>query len=170
MNTKIYPGGYMTNAETNQDLADIIQLVSFKLAEEEFGVDILLVQEINKMMQITKVPNAPKFVDGVANLRGRIIPIIDLRTRLGMRKKEKDAKSRIIVVELANYTVGFTVDEVLEVLRIPKETLEKPPAMLLGINSDYITSVAKMDDRLLVLLELEKVFTPVEAKKLAENA
>jgi len=156
-------------AEVNDhkgDLSDLLQLVSFKIGEEEFGIDILKVQEINRMLQITKVPNAPGFVEGVVNLRGRIIPVIDLRTRLGMIKKDYDGKSRIIVVELEKATVGFTVDEVSEVLRIPKSITEPPPAMVAGIDTDYITAVGKLEDRMLILLDLEKVFTVEETKQL----
>lgn len=149
---------------------DLLQLVSFRLGDEEFGINILQVQEINRMLQITSVPNAPEFVDGVVNLRGRIIPVVDLRTRLTMPRKEFDSKSRIIVVELKDQTVGFTVDEVSEVLRISKNITEPPPAMVSGINSDYITAVAKMEDRLLILLDLDRIFSAKEAEVLGAMA
>lgn len=137
----------------------IIQLVSFKLGKEEFGVDILKVQEINRMLKITEMPNAPEFVEGIVNLRGRIIPVIDLKKRLRMETKERDNSTRIIVVELSGKTVGFIVDEVSEVLRIEPHITEPPPEMVAGISSDYITAVAKLDDRLLILLDLNKVLT-----------
>ncbi len=140
----------------------ILQLVSFKLGKEEFGVDILKVQEIIKLIEITAVPNAPKFVEGVINLRGRVIPIIDLRIRLGMERKDLDNKSRIIVVEIDNKTIGFIVDEVNEVLRIPTNIIEPPPDMVIGIDTDYIIAVGKLEDRLLILLDLEKVLTTNE--------
>lgn len=155
-----------TEIENKQDLSDLLQLVSFKIEDEEFGIDILKVQEINKMLKITKVPNAPVFVDGVVNLRGRIIPVIDLRTRLGMPRKEYDNKTRIVVVELDGNTIGFIVDEVSEVLRIPRNITEPPPPMVAGINSDYITAVGKLEDKLLILLDLEKVFASDEIDKL----
>lgn len=145
---------------------EILQLVSFKIGSEEFGVDILRVQEINRMMEITKVPNAPKFVEGIINLRGRVIPVVDLRIRLDMEKKEQDKDTRIIVVELDGTTVGFIVDEVSEVLRIPKNITEPPPSMVAGIDSDYITAVGKLEDRLLILLDLEKVLTDKEKAQL----
>jgi purine-binding chemotaxis protein CheW len=132
-------------------------LVSFKIGAEEFGVDILKVQEINKMTQITKVPNAPDFVEGVINLRGRVIPIIDLRTRLGLEKIDHTKDTRIIVVELDGKTVGFIVDAVNEVLRIPANITEKPPELVAGIDADYITAVGKLEDRLLILLDLNKI-------------
>lgn len=150
--------------QKNAELNEILQLVSFKLGDEEFGIDILKVQEINKMMQITKVPNAPIFIEGVVNLRGRIIPVICLRKRLNMKKEEIDNKTRIIVIELTGTTVGFIVDEVSEVLRIPKNVTEAPPAMVSGVESEYITAVGKLDDRLLILLDLEKIFTFEETK------
>ncbi len=152
--------------EKKGDLSELLQLVSFKIGEEEFGIDILKVQEINRMMQITKVPNSPEFIDGVVNLRGRIIPVIDLRTRLNMARIEHDNRTRIIVVDLSGVTVGFIVDEVSEVLRIPKSITEPPPAMVAGIDSDYITAVGKLEDRLLILLDLEKIFSIDESNKL----
>jgi len=103
------------------------------------------------------VPNAPEYVDGVINLRGKVIPIIDLRRRFGMERREKDKNTRIVVVELAGKVVGFVVDAVSEVLRIPKSVTEAPPAIVSGIDTDYITAVGKLEDRLLILLDLEKV-------------
>jgi len=142
----------------------ILQLVTFKLGSEEFGVDILKVQEINKMMSITKIPNAPTFIEGVINLRGKIIPIIDLRKRLGFKNQEYDKSTRIIVVELDGLVLGFIVDSVSEVLRIPENTIEPPPSMVAGIESEYIEGVGKLDDRLLILLELKKIFSSPEKK------
>ena len=148
--------------ETKRDQEELLQLVSFKIGDEEFGVDILSVQEINRMSQITKVPNTPEFIEGVINLRGRIIPVIDLRVKLGMTRKEHDKNTRIVVVELKGQTIGFIVDEVSEVLRIPKDITEAPPDMVGGMNSDYITSIGKLEDRLLILLDLEKVLSTSE--------
>ncbi len=147
---------------SKKDATDLIQLVSFKVGEEEFGVDILKVQEINKMTLITRVPNAPDFVEGVINLRGRVIPIVDLRKRLGMPEKQHDKNTRIIVVEIVSKTIGFVVDAVSEVLRISRDITEKPPELVAGIDADYITAVAKLEDRLLILLDLDKVLTKEE--------
>jgi purine-binding chemotaxis protein CheW len=152
--------------EKKTDLTELLQLVSFKIGEEEFGVDILKVQEINRMLAITKVPNAPVFVEGVVNLRGRIIPVVDLRCRLGMPSIEHNSKTRIVVVELENRTVGFIVDEVSEVLRIPRDITEPPPSMVANIEADYITAVGKLEDRLLILLDLDKIFNFEEEKQL----
>jgi purine-binding chemotaxis protein CheW len=151
-------------AKETEKNEEIIQLVSFNIGAEEFGVDILQVQEINKLVQVTKVPNSPVFVEGVINLRGKVIPIVDLRTRLGMEKRVHDKNTRSIVVEIEGKTIGFVVDSVNEVLRIPKSITEAPPAIVAGIDANYITSVAKMEDRLLILLDLDKILTTEEKK------
>lgn len=152
--------------KTKSDQKELLQLVSFKIGEEEFGVDILSVQEINRMSQITKVPNTPDFIEGVINLRGRIIPVLDLRVKLGLMKLEHNKNTRIVVVELKGQTVGFIVDEVSEVLRIPKNITEAPPTMVGGIDSEYITSIGKLEDRLLILLDLEKILSLSEYEML----
>jgi purine-binding chemotaxis protein CheW len=138
---------------------EILQLVSFNIGEEEFGVDILKVQEINRMLDVTRVPNAPEFVDGVINLRGKVIPIINLRRRFGMHRIEHDKNTRIIVVELTENVVGFVVDAVQEVLRIPRSVTEPPPSLAGRVKAEYITAVGKLEDRLLILLDLEKILT-----------
>lgn len=153
-----------------RDLEELLQLVSFKIGEEEFGIDILTVQEINRMLQITKVPNTPEFIEGVINLRGRIIPVLDLRVKLGMTKKSHGKNTRIVVVNLNDRTIGFIVDEVSEVLRIPKNITETPPDMVGGVNSDYITSIGKLEDRLLILLDLEKILSTSELNQLEAAA
>lgn len=150
------------------EIADLLQLVSFKVGTEEFGVDILKVQEINRMLKITKVPNAPDFVEGVVNLRGRIIPVIDLRKRLAIENKEHDNKTRIIVVDIQGNIVGFIVDEVNEVLRISKDIIESPPELVSQVDSDFITSVAKLEDRIIILLDLDNLLKKDEQKILEE--
>jgi purine-binding chemotaxis protein CheW len=158
----------MANIQENKtETSELLQLVSFKIANEEFAVDILNVQEINKMTQITKVPNAPDFVEGVINLRGRVIPIIDLRTRLRLEKKEYDKDTRIVVVEISNKTIGFIVDAVREVLRIPKNITEAPPELVSGIDSEFIKAVGKLEDRLLILIDLNKIITLDESAQLS---
>lgn len=145
---------------------NLLQLVSFQLGEEEFGVDILKVQEINRMLEITKVPNSPVFVDGVINLRGKVIPILNLRQRFGLEKKEIDKKTRIVVVDIDGKVVGVVVDAVSEVLRLPVDTVEPPPPMAAGVESEYIKGVGKLEDRLLILLDLNKLLTTEERKLL----
>ncbi len=149
----------MYDTKNRNEAVELLQFVSFKIENEEFGVDILDVQEINKMVPITRVPNSPDFVEGVINLRGRIIPVIDLRTRLGLPKIEQDKDSRIIVVDLERKTIGFIVDAVSEVLRIPKNVTEARPEIVGSIDSEFIKSIGKLEDRLLILIDLKKVLS-----------
>lgn len=157
-------------ANVKTESTELLQLVSFTLNEEEFGIDILMVQEIIRMLQITKVPNSPDFVDGVVNIRGRIIPVVDLRCKLGMPRKEHDKETRVVIVEVSGKTIGFIVDAVTEVLRIPSSTIEAPPELVAGVNSEYIKAVGKLEDRLLILIDLEKIFSNSEELKLEEAA
>jgi purine-binding chemotaxis protein CheW len=147
---------------------ELLQLVSFKIGDEEFGVDILKVQEINRMLEVTRVPNAPEFVDGVINLRGKVIPIIALRRRFGMERKESDKNTRIVVVELDGKIVGFVVDAVREVLRIPRSVTEAPPPIVAGIGAEYIRAVGKLEGRLLILLDLKGVLLEGEKEEIAQ--
>lgn len=153
----------MADHDTNT-LGDLIQLVSFKLGDEEFGIDILKVQEINRMVEITKVPQAPHFCEGVINLRGKVIPVIDLRLKFTMEVKERDKDSRIIVCDVNGVVIGMIVDAVEEVLRIPGSTVEPAPDVVTSVNSDYIKGVAKLDKRLLILLDIGKVAGEVDTQ------
>ena len=148
----------MDPSQKKQD-DELLQLVTFSIGEEEFGVNILKVQEIIRTMEITKVPRAPEFVEGVINLRGKVIPIIDLRRRFGLAPKAHDKNTRIIVIEINNIIVGFVVDAVSEVLRIPASTVEPPPPVVAGVDSDYISGVGKLQDRLLIMLDLDKLLS-----------
>lgn len=147
---------------------DILQLVSFNIGTEEFGVDILKVQEINRMVEITRVPRSPDFVEGIINLRGKVIPIIDLRTRFNLQITDHDKNTRIVVVDIEGQTMGMIVDSVSEVLRIPASTIEPTPEVVTSVDSDYIRGVAKLDNRLLIYLDLAKILTGEEYKMLAE--
>lgn len=148
----------MSDTHRRQD-AELLQLVTFSIGEEEFGVDILKVQEIIRTMEITKVPRAPVFVEGVINLRGKVIPILDLRKRFGLESRGHDKHTRIIVIEISNMIVGFVVDSVSEVLRIPADTVEPPPPVVSGLESEYISGVGKLEDRLLILLDLDRLLS-----------
>lgn len=157
------------SAKVKNESGELLQLVTFNIGREEFGVDILSVQEINRMTEITRVPNSPNFVEGVINLRGRVIPVIDLRIKLGLEKKDYDKNTRIIVVEVSERVVGFIVDSVNEVLRISADLTETPPDAVTGINSDFIKSVGKLEDRLLILLDIQKTLSEKETLELVEN-
>jgi purine-binding chemotaxis protein CheW len=154
--------------EKEKQKDEILQLVTFSVGEEEFGVEILKVQEINKMLQVTKIPNSPDFVEGVINLRGKVIPIINLRKRLRLSDKEYDKNTRIIVMEIQGRTVGFIVDSVSEVLRIPRSITEPPPSMIGGVSSEYIVAVGKLEDRLLILLDIDKILSNEEKAALSQ--
>ena len=145
----------------------LLQLVTFHIGEEEFGVDILAVQEIIRMMQITPVPRAPVYIDGVINLRGKVIPIIDLRRRFGLAPRGHDKNTRIIVIEINNIIVGFVVDAVSEVLRIPASTVEPPPPVVAGVESDYVSGVGKLQDRLLIMLDLDRLLSSEDMEALS---
>ena len=148
---------------------DLLQLVTFSIGSEEFGVDILKVIEIIRTMEITKVPKAPAFVEGVINLRGLVIPIIDLRRRFGLAEKAGDSDTRIIVIEINGMSVGFVVDSVSEVLRIPSNTVEPAPPVVAGVDSDYISGVGKLEDRLLILLDLDKLLSADDLESLGAS-
>ena len=145
---------------------ELLQLVSFRMENEEFGVDIRNVQEINRMMEVTRVPGSPPGIEGVVNLRGKVIPVMNLRQRLGLESKEHDQRTRIMVMELSERTVGFVVDAVNEVLRIPKSTTEPPPEMDIQTRTDFIMAVGRLDDRLLILLDLEKLLNESDRENL----
>lgn len=136
---------------------DLLQLVVFKVHTEEYGIDILRVQEIIRMMDITRVPRAPRFVNGVINLRGTVIPVIDMRGRFGIENQNPTNDTRIIVINLAPVMIGFIVDSVAEVLRIPADSVEAPPSVVATVDADYISGVSKQGDRLLVLLDPQKL-------------
>jgi purine-binding chemotaxis protein CheW len=146
-------------SDTAAATADQLQLVTFELGEEEFAIDILAVREINRMLQITRVPQSGVEVEGVINLRGHIIPVVDLRTRFGMVKLDSSSESRIIVVDVNDRTIGFVVDKVHEVLRIDSSIVDDAPTMSSNVDHDYIRGVGKLEDRLLILIDLERLFT-----------
>ncbi len=146
--------------ETGQEL----QLVGFKLSDEQFGVEILCVREIIRVVSITRVPRAPGFVEGIINLRGEVIPVIDLRKRLNLESRKFDNSTRLIVVELNDQQIGFIVDSVSQVLRVPADAIEEPPEMVTGIDSEFILGVTRIDDgeRLLLILDLKRILSQAE--------
>jgi len=142
------------------------QFVTCRVNGEEFAVDILSVQEIIRLVDCTRVPKAPSFVDGVINLRGRIIPVLDLRRRLGMSEVERTVQSRIVVVTVRGRIVGLVVDSVTEVLRIPKSAIEPAPSLGTTVGAEFIQGVGRLDDRLLTLLDLKRLLMLAESAAL----
>ncbi|MBI1932982.1 MAG: purine-binding chemotaxis protein CheW [Ignavibacteriales bacterium] len=141
---------------------ELLELVGFKLGEEEFGIDIINVNEIIKMQKITSIPNAPSDILGIVNIRGKIIAVVDTRLKLGTYPKEFNNETRIIILEFNKKPIGFIVDEVTEVLRISKKTLNDVPDMVsTKMNTDYIKSIANIEDKIIILLDLQKLLSGV---------
>jgi len=144
------------------------QLVVFDLADEGYGVDISAVREIIRLQEITHVPRTPEFVEGVINLRGKVIPVIDLRKRFGLAVKAESQDNRIVVVDIGDQDIGVVVDAVTEVLRIPTDSVEPPASVITTADSDYLLGIAKLDSRLIILLDLQKVLSVDEQGALSE--
>ena len=144
------------------------QLVVFDLADEGYGVDISAVREIIRLQEITQVPRTPEFVEGVINLRGKVIPVIDLRKRFGLTVEAESQDNRIVVVDIGDQDIGVVVDAVTEVLRIPTDSVEPPASVITTDGSDYLLGIAKLESRLIVRLDLQKVLAEDEHGALAE--
>ena len=149
------------------------QLVVFGLGKEEFGIDISRVREIVKLQNITTIPQSMDFVEGIVNIRGQIVPIVDLCKRflVADRSESVDAERRIIVVNMSGQNIGILVDGVSEILRIPDEAIEPtPPIVASGVSSDFIRGVAKVEGRLIIFLDLDRIFSAEEQEALAQSS
>ncbi len=165
---RIYKGGEpLKGCLMTSDIVEV-QLVVFRLGEEEYGVPITQVKEINLLTKPTRIPKSPPFLEGVINLRGEIIPVIDLKKRFELEHIRYSDDGRIMIVEINGSIVGLIVDEVSEVLRLPKSSIEPPPPVIAGITSTYLEGVGKLDDRMLILLDLNEILTPGEHDELEE--
>lgn len=149
-----------------QETIEEIKVIIFRLKDEEYGVDVNQVKSIERMERITRVPNTPPFVKGVINLRGVVIPIIDLRNRFGIELLEYNDSTRIVIVNVDDVEVGLIVDAANDVIDIPINAIEPPPKVVGGVESKYLRGVAKLSNRLLILLNLDKVLNPDEVKEL----
>jgi purine-binding chemotaxis protein CheW len=157
------------NHETDQDDKErLMQLVGFVIGKELFGVDILMVQEIIRETPITPIPNSPDFIEGVINLRGNIIPVIDLRKRLHLREETAPpGQIWIMILNVNGRITGFIVDSVTQVLKVPSNSIKPPPDIVVsGLQSQYITGVCRIDKRLLILLDFNRILLVEEIKKL----
>lgn len=143
---------------------ELIQLVSFMLADEEYGVEVLKVREIIRMPTITKMPNTPHHVEGIINLRGKVIPIISMRKRFGLMENENNGSTRIIIMDVSGSLTGFIVDAVSEVIRIHSSEIQPPPTMVLsgGIGREFITGVFNHAERLLIIMDIDRMFSDEE--------
>lgn len=151
-----------------EGVGTLVQLVTFRLGDEEYAVDVAQVQEIVRLVAITPVPRAPEHVEGVINLRGRIVPVVDLAVRLGLPKRERSASSRIVITQVGERTVGMLVDAVSEVLRLSTSAIEAAPDLLkASLSHDFFTGVGKIEERLLILLDLPRVLSREDEVALA---
>lgn len=149
-------------------MAKDLQLVGFRIGKETFGVPINLVHEIVRVPEITAVPDAPEYVEGVINLRGKIVSVIDLRKRFGEKRIERTRKNRILVAEIERKMVGLIVDAASEVLRVAPNEVEDPPDVLDDAEIKYVTGVGKLNGRLIILVDLAKIMQKGEIRRLGE--
>jgi purine-binding chemotaxis protein CheW len=136
----------------------IIQLVGFRLDNEDYAIAITKIQEIILMKPITRIPQVPDFIEGLINLRGSVIPIVNLRKRFGLSPREVDDETRTIVANIHDKTVGCIVDAVTQVMRINRDQIQPPPLAVLSVAHQYIAGLARLDDRLLIILDIERLF------------
>lgn len=147
-----------------------IQVVGFRIGRETFGLPISIVREIVRVPEVTSVPNAPDYIEGVINLRGRIIPIVDLRKRFGQKSVEANKKNRIVVVEIGPRAFGLIVNSASEVLRIPPSEIEEPNNVFQEGELDFVTGVGKLRGRLVILLDVSKILKRGELNQIEEIA
>ncbi|QTA92617.1 chemotaxis protein CheW [Desulfonema magnum] len=162
---------YLNQRAEPSEKDQVMQLVGFVIGKEQFGVDILSVQEIIRSASITAVPNSPDFIEGVINLRGSIIPVIDLRKRLNLplKKKEEGSATWILIINVDERVTGFIVDSVTKVLKIQTKTIEPPPDIVVaGLKSQYIHGVCEIENGLLILLDFSRILQIKEIKKLKD--
>jgi purine-binding chemotaxis protein CheW len=151
---------------------ELNQLISFLVGDEVYGLDILRVKEVIRIREITRLPKAPSFVRGIINLRGDVIPIIDLRDKFGLELHEYTATTRVIVVDVDEKLVGMVVDAASQVVRMPADQIDPPPPIVGGLSAEYIKGVGKLDDRLVILLNIDRILTQeekVELKKMEKS-
>lgn len=157
----------MDSMKDRKGTGDLKQFISFSIGEEEYGLELLRVKEVIRIREITWLPKAPSFVKGIINLRGDVIPIIDLRDKFGLEAKEATAMTRVIVVEVEGRMIGMVVDSASQVVRIPADQIDPPPPMLGGFSQEFITGVGKLEDKLIILLNTDAILTMEEMNALS---
>jgi purine-binding chemotaxis protein CheW len=143
---------------------DMLQLVTFKLDGQKYAVDILKVQEINNMKEITSIPNAPVYLEGAINLRGKVIPVLNLRKKFGFEENTNSELCKIIIMDVRGVIMGLIVDGVSDVLRITRDVVEPPPPVSSNISSEFISSIAKLPEGLVILLDMDRLLDAEEHK------
>lgn len=146
-----------------------LQLVVFDLNGEAYGVEIESVREIIRLQEITRVPRTPDFVEGVINLRGKVIPVVELRKRFGLPVAERNSETRIVNVDIGGQEIGMVVDAVTEVLRITSDSVEPPSSVITTADSGYLKGIAKLPDRLIIMLDLDQVLSTDEQRALSDT-
>jgi purine-binding chemotaxis protein CheW len=147
------------------------QIITFNVGKEDYGVGIQIVKEVIRQREITRLPKAPAFVKGVINLRGDVIPVIDLREKFGLEEEEFTDKTRVIVVEVDRKSIGMIVDSVSHVVRLSRGQIEPPPPLVGGVSGEFIRGVGKLGERLIVLLNISRILTieeKIELQKMEE--
>jgi purine-binding chemotaxis protein CheW len=152
----------MESVKDRRETGELRQFISFSVGEEEYGLELLRVKEVIRIREITWLPKAPTFVKGIINLRGDVIPIIDLRDKFGLESRENTASTRVIVVEVDGRLMGMVVDSASQVVRIPADHIDPPPPVLGGFSKEFITGVGKLDDKLIILLNTDAILTVEE--------
>lgn len=146
----------------------ILQLVEFLLGKDYYTLPITNVQEIIKIVEIVHIPESPDFVEGVINLRGKIVPVVDLKKKFALPTMQCTSKSRIIIAEMSSQIVGLIVDDVYQVINIEESYLEARPAITVTVNRDFIQGVIKYENKMLIALDANKILTPLESEKLKD--
>lgn len=157
----------MEGSKAREGTADVKQLISFIVGAEEYGLELLRVKEVIRLRQITWLPKAPSCVKGIINLRGDIIPIVDLRDRFGLQSLEHTAMTRVIVVEVEGRLVGMVVDSASQVVRVPADQFEPPPPLAGNTTRTFITGVGKMDGKLIITIDPDKILSTDEMSQIA---
>jgi len=148
---------------------DIVQVVSFSVGEEDYGINIETVKEVIKVKSITQLPKTPSFVRGVINLRGDVIPIIDLREKFGLQQEDYTEMTRVIVVDIDDKSIGMVVDSVSNVINIAQNDIDPPPPLVSGLSEDYLKGVGKVGEELIILLNIDKILTAEEKIDLSSS-
>lgn len=146
----------------------IQQLVKFYIADEAFGISIKQIFQILKPQEVFKVPNTPPFIEGLINLRGKVMTVFNLRKRFNLPDKENDEDTKILVIRMDEYLLGFTVDSVSEIVRVQEEDIVETPPTLTNFDKRFLSGVAKVEEKLVLLLNLEKILTPDEENRVKE--
>ncbi len=147
-----------SEAASRRSDGSVVQLVGFRLDDEDYAITITKIQEIILMKPITRLPQVPEYIEGLINLRGSVVPIVNLRKRFGLANREVDDATRTIVVNIRDKTVGCVVDAVTQVMRINRDQIQPPPLAVLAIAHDYISGLARLEDRLIIILDIERLF------------